>query len=75
MATAQATAALGVKSGQELLVADGPEAFAAGVLQLLADVDLRARLGEAGRRYVEEHHSWDAAAQSLERAYRAERDE
>jgi glycosyltransferase involved in cell wall biosynthesis len=70
VATSQATAALGVKSGQELLVADGPEAFAAGVLQLLADVDLRARLGAAGRRYVEAHHSWDVAAQSLERAYR-----
>lgn len=71
VATAQATAALRVQSGQELLVADGAEAFADAVLKLLGDVELRARLGAAGRRYVEAYHSWDAAAQLLEAAYRA----
>jgi len=71
VATAQATAALRVQSGQELLVADGAEAFADAVLKLLGDVELRARLGTAGRRYVEAYHSWDAAAQLLEAAYRA----
>ena len=71
VATAQATAALRVQSGQELLIADGAEAFADAVLKLLGDGELRARLGAAGRRYVEAHHSWDAAAQLLEAAYRA----
>ena len=71
VATAQATAALRVQSGQELLIADGAEAFADAVLKLLGDGELRARLGAAGRRYVEAHHSWDAAAQLLESAYRA----
>ena len=70
VATAQATAALRVQSGQELLVADGAEAFADAVLKLLGDGELRARLGAAGRRYVEAYHSWDAAAQLLEAAYR-----
>jgi glycosyltransferase involved in cell wall biosynthesis len=54
-----------------LLVADGAEAFADAVLKLLGDVELRTRLGAAGRRYVEAHHSWDTAAQLLETAYRA----
>jgi len=71
VATAQATGALRVRSGQELLIADGAEAFADAILKLLNDAGLRARLGEAGRRYVEAHHSWDAAAQLLEAAYSA----
>ncbi len=69
VATTQATGALRVRSGQELLVADGAEAFAAAVIKLLNDSELRGRLGEAGRRYVETHHSWDAAVQLLEAAY------
>lgn len=69
VATAQATGALRVRSEQELLVADGAEAFAAAVLKLLSDRELRVRLGEAGRRYVETYHSWDAAVQLLEAAY------
>lgn len=75
VATAQATGALRVRSGQELLIADGPEAFADAILKLLSNVDLRVRLGEAGRRYVEAHHSWDAAAQWLEAAYSASLEE
>ncbi|HAJ36449.1 MAG TPA: glycosyl transferase family 1 [Chloroflexi bacterium] len=71
VATAQATGALRVRTGEELLIADGPEAFADAILKLLSDVELRARLGEAGRRYVEAYHSWDAAAQQLETAYNA----
>lgn len=71
VATAQATGALRVRSGQELLIADGAEAFADAILKLLNDAGLRSRLGEAGRRYVEAHHSWDAAAQLLEAAYSA----
>lgn len=70
VATHQATAALDVVSGRELLIADGPEAFADAVLTLLADPALRDRLGAAGRRFVEEHHSWDAAASALEAVYR-----
>ena len=69
VATHQATAALGVVSDLDLVIADGADAFAAALLRLLADRDLRIRLGAAGRRYVEEHHSWDAAASALEAVY------
>lgn len=70
VATHQATAALGVVSGRELLIADGPDAFAEALLALLGDPDLRSRLGAAGRHYVGEHHSWDVAASALESIYR-----
>ena len=69
VATSQATAALGVTSGQQLLVADGAEPFAAALLELLATPALRAELGAAGRKYVEAHHSWDAVVELLEAAY------
>lgn len=70
VATHQATAALAVVSGRELLIADTPETFAEALLKLLADPMLRAQIGAAGRRYVETHHSWDAAASALEQLYR-----
>lgn len=70
VATHQATAALDVVSGRDLLIADGAEAFAAALLHLLADNTLRSRLGASGRCYVEQHHSWDAAAAALEVVYR-----
>jgi glycosyltransferase involved in cell wall biosynthesis len=55
--------------GHDLLVADGAAEFAAHVCRLLADADLRASLGRAGRHYVETHHRWDVAARQLENLY------
>lgn len=69
VATRQATAALNVVSGRELLIADGAEAFADALLKLLADPVLRSQIGVMGRRYVETHHSWDTAVAALERLY------
>ncbi len=70
VATHQATAALDVVSGRDLLIADGAEAFAAALIDLLADHALRARLGASGRCYVEQHHAWETAAAALETVYR-----
>ncbi|HRW46693.1 MAG: glycosyltransferase [Caldilinea sp.] len=70
VATPQATAALAIRPGEDVLVADGAEAFAAAVLTLLDKPDLRASVGAAGRRYVEQNHSWDAVCELLEAAYR-----
>ncbi len=50
-------------------VADGPEAFAHHVLCLLDDPSLRARLGTAGRRYVEMHHDWNVIVDRLAGIY------
>jgi glycosyltransferase involved in cell wall biosynthesis len=43
-----------------LLCAATPEAMAEGLVQLLGDPALRRQLGEAGRRLIEERHSYAA---------------
>ena len=43
---------LGWQSGQDLLVADDADGFAEAVARLLADPELAARIGAAGRDYV-----------------------
>jgi glycosyltransferase involved in cell wall biosynthesis len=70
VSTPQATAALQVRPGRDLLVADTPQACAEAVLTLLADEGLCWRVSQAGRRYVETHHDWNMAAGKLEAVYR-----
>ncbi|GAB4530992.1 MAG: glycosyltransferase [Anaerolineae bacterium] len=70
VSTSQATAALQVEPGRDLLVADTPQAMAEVVIALLADERQRWQVGQAGRRYVETYHNWDTAAGQLERVYR-----
>jgi sugar transferase (PEP-CTERM/EpsH1 system associated) len=50
---------------RHLLVADDPVAFADSVVRLLQDSARRATLGEAGRRLVEEHYSWNDCGDRL----------
>lgn len=68
--TRQGHAGLLAKPGQDLLVANNSAEFAEHVCRLLADPGLRQRLGRAGREYVEAHHRWAVAAQSVETLYR-----
>lgn len=49
-----------------LLVERDPRLFAAAVQRLLADPGLAAAFGQAGRRHVELHWTWDKAAQTVE---------
>lgn len=63
-------AGLGALPGRDILVADNDHQFAEHVCRLLDDVDLRHRIGTAGRRYVEQHHAWAAAARDLVGVYR-----
>jgi glycosyltransferase involved in cell wall biosynthesis len=70
VSTLQATAALQVLPGRDLLVADRPQVCAEAVITLLADEGLCRRVGQAGRRYVETHHDWRVAAEKLEAVYR-----
>jgi glycosyltransferase involved in cell wall biosynthesis len=69
--TAAAAAGTGARQGEELLVANAPETFAARVLQVMSDRGLAARLADAGRRYVERHHSWAVSARRLVGVYEA----
>jgi sugar transferase (PEP-CTERM/EpsH1 system associated) len=66
---------IGVTHAQELLLSDTPDAFAAAVLQLLADRQsggaLAARLGAAARQFVEEHYGWQTIMPQLAAVYEA----
>jgi sugar transferase (PEP-CTERM/EpsH1 system associated) len=57
---------LDARDGEHLLVADAPDAFAAGVLRVLDDRALAGRLGTSGRALVEAEYSWASAVQRLE---------
>lgn len=52
---------LPARDGENLLIADTPEDFAAAVSRLLESPDLRRRLGHAGRRLYEAEYTWPAA--------------
>ena len=69
VATSKACQALSVRNGEHLLVADEPKAFADAVVRILHDDALARRLGQNGRKYVENHHNWDEKARQLEETY------
>ena len=68
--TSKALTSLQANVGTEILVADTSEAVAQQVITLFKDQALAQCLGEAGRRYVENHHDWNVAARNLEAIYR-----
>jgi sugar transferase (PEP-CTERM/EpsH1 system associated) len=70
VATPRAVSALSTRAGHDVLVAEEPEAFARMVLDLLANPEMQRTIGQAGRRYVENHHRWDRIAAHLEGIYR-----
>lgn len=51
------------------LVADDPKEFAAAVVGLLRDPELRAKLGSSGRRLAVDHYHWEAALGPLDGIY------
>jgi glycosyltransferase involved in cell wall biosynthesis len=46
------------QNGENILIADTPEAFAQAVLAVLRDPGLAGRLAAAGRQNVEQHYDW-----------------
>lgn len=65
VASPQSLAALGVQPGVHLLAPSSPEEWVESVVHLLDDADQRQRLGQAGRKYVEEHHQWDRCLEPM----------
>jgi glycosyltransferase involved in cell wall biosynthesis len=59
----------GLRSGEQLLVARSPGAFADAVLRLIDDPALAARLGRAGRAHVAANYDWRAIVPRLDAAY------
>lgn len=49
--------------------ADGPEAYAAAIVELLADPARRRRLGAAARRTVEDEYGWERVVDQVEATY------
>lgn len=65
----KAVSSMSTQSGNEILVAEDPSSFAGAVLELIADSNLRKRIGDAGRRYVRRHHDWPSLGLRLEEIY------
>ena len=57
---------LAVRDGDELLVRDGTEEFAAAVMEILSDPGLRSRLRLNARRLVESRYDWRRMFERLE---------
>jgi len=66
VATSMSIGGLQARDGVDLLVRDGAQAFADGVLELLADPERRAALGRAGREVAVGRFAWGAMAAQLE---------
>lgn len=60
---------LAVHAGRELLIADSPHEFIEAIRQLANDEALRARLIQAGRLYLREHHDCEIVTAALVRCY------
>lgn len=58
---------LQARDGQNILIRDDPESFAAAVAEVLRDRGLRKRLGAEGRRTVEQTYSWQVIGAGMTR--------
>jgi glycosyltransferase involved in cell wall biosynthesis len=63
--------AKGLENGHDAILAEDHDfrALAAGIVQLLADRELAARLGEKARLRVETHYAWPAIASEIVQTY------
>ncbi|MEO5824202.1 MAG: glycosyltransferase [Vicinamibacteraceae bacterium] len=59
---------LPTESGRHLLIADGAADFAAAVLRVIREPELRRRLEREARTLVTTHYDWSVAAGQLERS-------
>jgi GT2 family glycosyltransferase/glycosyltransferase involved in cell wall biosynthesis len=69
VATTCAVEGMHLYDGEDVLVADDAEAFAAAVVRLYQDPALWQRLSTAGRRNVAEHFSLDTARDTVQRVF------
>jgi polysaccharide biosynthesis protein PslH len=69
VATPLGAEGIAVRPGQDLLVAEGPEAFATAVVALLADANRAAQIAAAGRALVVSRYTWGACARRYAELY------
>jgi glycosyltransferase involved in cell wall biosynthesis len=60
------------RPGEDVLVADGPQAFAEAVVRLLRDPQLQARLAASGRRLAEQRYDWQVVLDKMDAIYGVE---
>ena len=60
---------LDARDGENILIRDDADGFAAAVTNVLWDRDLRARLGHAARETAERRYSWEVIGEAMTRAY------
>ena len=70
VATSVANEGIGAAPGTEIVLRDDAESFAAAVIELLRDEDARTRVGRAGRRFLEDHWTWEAHFLKEEKIFR-----
>jgi glycosyltransferase involved in cell wall biosynthesis len=67
VSTSKGVEGLDLVDGREILVADAPDDFAAAVLRLMRDTELRERLSSAGCATVARQYDWDVVAPEFTR--------
>ncbi len=65
----QASSSLRAQHGRDVLIGDTSEVIAQHILDLLASPEQSQAIGDAGRRYVETHQSWERSVSFLEDVY------
>ncbi len=63
--TSLINAGLGARPEHDLLLADEAQAFAAQIIRLLRDAQLRTEMGRSGQRFVQQKFSWDVVAERM----------
>jgi glycosyltransferase involved in cell wall biosynthesis len=69
VATPRAVAALSVRPGQDLLVAEDAAGIAAAVVELLANPERARAMARAARALVERRYRWEDCAAGVEAAW------
>jgi glycosyltransferase involved in cell wall biosynthesis len=58
-----------IRDGENILIADTPDAFGSAVLRVASDTDLNQQLRDNGRRWVEEKYDWKTIYQAWDEVY------
>ena len=69
IATSLANEGINARDGEQLLVADTAEDFAAAIDRLMVDRDMSEKLGKEARKFVTEEFSWSHAFDELNRFF------
>lgn len=69
VATSIGAEGLGARNGEDMLIADTPDAFADAVARVLHDETLRRSLGAAARRTAVERFSWTTIGETVRALY------